>query len=225
MPSLSDKLKSLGVKIGAQDLPPPRPHNQNTIESVIGGNSVITPLGDTYIIDSFYPPEYQHASQKLWATLSLDVIAAWAGDERINHLAPTEFAFLDTETTGLSGGTGTYTFLVGIARYEQGTFHLSQFFMRDPIEEPALLVAIEKFLAPCRAVVTFNGKAFDIPLLSTRYTAQGWLHPFHEMAHVDLLHLARRLWRDRLPSRTYAGPAPASPDRSCSSPAFPRPGR
>ena len=204
MPSLSDKLKSLGVKVGTQDIPQARPRNQPTIESVIGGSSVNTPFGETYIVDSFYPPEQQNDSQKLWASLSLDVIAAWAGDERINNLAPTEFAFLDTETTGLSGGTGTYAFLVGIARYEQDTLHLSQFFMRDPIEEPALLLAIEKFLAPCRAVVTFNGKAFDIPLLSTRYTTQGWLHPFHDMAHLDLLHLARRLWRDRLPSRTLS---------------------
>ena len=76
--------------------------------------------------------------------------------------------------------------------------------MRDPLEEPALLLALEDFIAPCRTIVSFNGKAFDIPLLDTRYTMQGWKSPFRGFAHVDLLHLARRLWRDRLPSRTLA---------------------
>ena len=202
MPSLSDKLKSLGVKIGSQDLSPPRIQNPYTIESVVGGDIVHTPLGETYTVDSFYPPDYLHGNQRLMVNSPLEAIAAWAADDRIRHLTMSEFAFLDTETTGLSGGTGTYAFLVGIARFEQGAFHISQFFMRDPSEEQALLSAIEHFLAPCRALVTYNGKAFDMPLLSTRFVAQGWLRPFQDMVHIDLLHLARRLWRDRLPSRT-----------------------
>jgi tetratricopeptide (TPR) repeat protein len=74
--------------------------------------------------------------------------------------------------------------------------------MRDPIEEPGQLAALEEFLAPCIALVTFNGKAFDVPLLATRYMLQGWQPPFREQVHIDLLHLARRLWRLRLPSRT-----------------------
>ena len=202
MPTLSDKLKSLGVKIGSQDLPPPRIQNPYTIEAVIGGDIVQTPRGETYTVDSFYPPDYQHGNQRLMVEPPLEAIATWAADDRIRHLTLSDFAFLDTETTGLSGGTGTYAFLVGIARFEQGALHISQFFMRDPSEEQALLSAIENFLAPCRALVTFNGKAFDMPLLSTRFMVQGWLRPFQDMAHIDLLHLARRLWRDRLPSRT-----------------------
>src|SRR4030067_1036414 len=76
--------------------------------------------------------------------------------------------------------------------------------MRDPFEEPAMLLALEEFLAPCKTLVTFNGKSFDAPLLTTRYTLQGWPSPMGRMAHIDLLHLARRLWRDRLPSRTLS---------------------
>jgi tetratricopeptide (TPR) repeat protein len=116
------------------------------------------------------------------------------------------FAFLDTETSGMAGGTGTYAFLVGAGRFEENAsgrvFHLLQFFMRDPGEEPALLEALADFLAPCQALVTYNGKAFDAPLLKTRYTLHDIPVPFEDYAHVDLLHLARRLWRDRLPSRT-----------------------
>ena len=112
-----------------------------------------------------------------------------------------QVCFLDTETSGLSGGTGTYAFLVGAARFIDDKFVLQQFFMRDPAEEPALLEGVANFLAPCEALVTFNGKAFDAPLLTTRYKLHYIPVPYKEYSHLDLLPLARRLWRDRLPSR------------------------
>jgi hypothetical protein len=120
---------------------------------------------------------------------------------RLADLPLESFAFLDTETSGLAGGTGTYAFLVGVGRFEGGTFRLAQFFMRDPSEEAALLEGLMDFLAPCAALVTFNGKAFDAPLLVTRYSLHSIPVPFKDFAHLDLLPLARRLWRDRLPSR------------------------
>jgi tetratricopeptide (TPR) repeat protein len=73
--------------------------------------------------------------------------------------------------------------------------------MRDPSEEAALLEGLMDFLAPCGALVTFNGKAFDAPLLVTRYSLNSFPVPFKDFVHLDLLPLARRLWRDRLPSR------------------------
>jgi hypothetical protein len=109
--------------------------------------------------------------------------------------------FLDTETTGLSGGSGTYAFLIGVGRFQDKEFIQRQFFLRDPIEEPAMLSALENFAAPADALVTFNGKSFDIPLMNTRYLSNAAPSPFSEMGHIDLLHLARRLWRDVLPSR------------------------
>jgi tetratricopeptide (TPR) repeat protein len=112
-----------------------------------------------------------------------------------------QLAFLDTETTGLSGGTGTYAFMVGLGRFVDGDFHLALFFMQNPGEEAALLEAVANFLAPCAALVTFNGKSFDAPLLRTRYALNSIPCPFDGFAHIDLLPLARRLWRDRLPSR------------------------
>ena len=202
MPSLSDKLKSLGVKVGARDLPPPRPRNLNTIEEVLLGHAHTTHLGETFVVEARYPPEYQHGSQGLLTTAPLHILAAWAGEQRVSECPPQGFVFLDTETTGLSGGAGTYAFLIGVGRFEGQDFHLAQFFMRDPLEEPAQLAALEEFMAPCQAIVSFNGKAFDVPLLNTRFISQGWHPPFLDIAHVDLLHLARRLWRDRLPSRT-----------------------
>ena len=88
-------------------------------------------------------------------------MSAWAADARLRDLPIEFFAFLDTETSGLSGGTGTFSFLVGAGHFANGEFVLQQFFMRDPSEEPALLEGLGNFLASAKALVTFNGKAFD----------------------------------------------------------------
>jgi uncharacterized protein YprB with RNaseH-like and TPR domain len=204
MPTLSDRLKSLGVKVGAKDLPPPRPSKTYPVEEIAAGRFIETGNGNTYLIEQDFPVDYIHGQVGLRITTRPLTLAEWAGVLNIADQNPEELVFLDTETSGLAGGTGTFAFLVGAGRYTPGGFHLAQFFMRDPLDEPALLLALEEFIAPCRTIVSFNGKAFDIPLLDTRYTLQGWKSPFRDFYHVDLLHLSRRLWRDRLPSRTLA---------------------
>jgi uncharacterized protein YprB with RNaseH-like and TPR domain len=204
MPTLSDRLKSLGVKVGAQDLPPPRPVKTYPVEEIVAGRFIDTGTGSTYLIEQDFPADYIHGQVGLRIATRPLTIAEWVGVVEIADQNPEDLVFLDTETSGLAGGTGTFAFLVGAGRYTPDGFHLAQFFMRDPLEEPALLLALEEFIAPCRTIVSFNGKAFDIPLLDTRYTLQGWKSPFRNFSHVDLLHLSRRLWRDRLPSRTLA---------------------
>jgi uncharacterized protein YprB with RNaseH-like and TPR domain len=200
--SLSEKLKSLGVKIGARDLPPPRPRKPYPIERVVPGRFQETSHGEVYLVEERYPLEQRHGCATLQITAPLGVIAEWAREPRLADAELDTFAFLDTETTGLAGGTGTYAFLVGVGRYDGQGFHLAQFFMRDPIEEPALLAALTEFLEPCQALVTFNGKGFDVPLLNARYITNGEQPALASLAHLDLLPLARRLWRVRLPSRS-----------------------
>ncbi len=194
----------MGVKVGARDLPPPRPGRTYPVEDVVAGRYIETGSGSTYLIEQDFPTGYLHGQVDLRISTAPNIIAEWAGDVRIAAQDPQALVFLDTETSGLAGGTGTFAFLIGVGRYTPDGFHLAQFFMRDPLEEPALLIALEEFLAPCETVISFNGKAFDVPLLNTRYTLQGWKSPFNQRSQVDLLHLARRLWRDRLPSRTLA---------------------
>jgi uncharacterized protein len=204
MPTLSDRLKSLGVQVGAKDLPPPKPTHQYPVEEIVAGRFVDTGNGSTYLIEEDFPIDYTHGQVGLRISTQPQTIAEWAGEPQLAEQNPESLVFLDTETSGLAAGTGTFAFLVGVGRYTPDGFHLAQFFMRDPLEEPGLLLALEGFLASCKTLVSFNGKAFDVPLLNTRYTLQGWESPFKGMAHVDLLHLSRRLWRDRLPSRTLA---------------------
>src|SRR5579863_1176445 len=113
---------------------------------------------------------------------------------------PQRWLFLDTETTGLAGGTGTYAFLVGIAWWDAGGLEVEQFFMRDHSEEHSLLVALAERMAERRVLVTFNGKSFDWPLLETRYRMTRTIRPPTPRAHLDFLHPARNLWRLRLGS-------------------------
>jgi uncharacterized protein YprB with RNaseH-like and TPR domain len=200
-PSVADKLKSLGIKVGTTDLAPPKPKSRYEIDSVVAGAFHPTPRGDVFVAEQMYTSEYRHGLSSLTSSLPISVISQWAKDVRISDTPLSKFAFLDTETSGLSGGTGTYAFLVGVARFVDGQFLLQQFFMRDPAEEPALLEGLANFLAPCEALVTFNGKAFDAPLLTTRYSLHRIPVPYRDYSHLDLLPLARRLWRDRLPSR------------------------
>jgi uncharacterized protein YprB with RNaseH-like and TPR domain len=193
----------MGVKIGLANLQTktPKPRTEVPIQSVVEGHFIPTRQGETFVYEQTYASDYRHGRTPLRATVPLTIIAQWMGDTRLTDLPLESFAFLDTETSGLAGGTGTYAFLVGVGRFEGVTFHLAQFFMRDPSEEAALLEGLMDFLAPCAAIVTFNGKAFDAPLLVTRYSLHSIPVPFKDYAHLDLLPLARRLWRDRLPSR------------------------
>ena len=113
---------------------------------------------------------------------------------------PRQWLFLDTETTGLAGGTGTYPFLVGIAWWDAGGLEVEQFFMREQSEEHSVLVALAERMAERRVLVTFNGKSFDWPLLETRFRMTRAIKLPAPRAHIDFLHPARNLWRLRLGS-------------------------
>lgn len=201
MPSLNEKLKSLGVKTGTADLSPPKRPKRSPLEQILGGHWLPTPRGEAFVVEQVFSGDYRHGMVGIRTEVSLTSLATWAADDRVGLLPIPSFAFLDTETSGLAGGTGTYAFMVGVGRFEGESFRLAQFFMPDPAEEGALLEALARFLAPCAALVTFNGKAFDAPILRARYVLNAIPCPFTDFSHVDLLPLARRLWRDRLPSR------------------------
>jgi uncharacterized protein YprB with RNaseH-like and TPR domain len=110
--------------------------------------------------------------------------------------------FLDTETTGLSGGTGTYVFLVGVAFFSESGDEvvLRQYFLSDVSAERALLHALNDLFRDFTAVVTFNGKTFDWPLLETRFTYNRLRSVLRDPPHLDMLGPSRRLWRDLLDS-------------------------
>ncbi len=121
-----------------------------------------------------------------------------ANDPDLAGLDFRRVVFIDTETSGLAGGTGTIVFLTGVGRFEDDGYVVRQYFARTPAEEPAYLPHLADLLADVTGLVSFNGKSFDLPLLRTRFTMAGLRPPNLALPHLDLLHPARRLWRDRL---------------------------
>ena len=138
-----------------------------------------------------------------------------SADERLFHLDPDGLRrigwggrafdvrrclFLDTETTGLSGGAGTVAFLVGVGFVEGESFVVEQYLMRDYGDEPELLDRLAERMQSFDAVCTFNGKNFDLPLLQTRYTMCRMREKWRELEQLDLLYPARRTWKRRIGS-------------------------
>jgi uncharacterized protein YprB with RNaseH-like and TPR domain len=118
----------------------------------------------------------------------------------ITDVPPERWAFLDTETTGLAGGSGTVAFLVGVGRITREGVAVRQFLMRDFGEESSQLTALAEHLRDFDVLVTYNGKSFDAPLLETRYRMCRMQPPLERLEHIDLLHGSRRLWKLRFES-------------------------
>ncbi len=105
--------------------------------------------------------------------------------------------YLDTETTGLSGGSGTMIFLIGIATVDESEISLHQFLLTRFSGEAGLLSTFADALSPMDKLVSYNGKSYDLPLLISRFRMQGLSHPFDGLPHLDLLHPVRRLFSKR----------------------------
>ena len=106
--------------------------------------------------------------------------------------------FLDTETTGLSGGAGTLAFLVGAGWLQEDGMHVRQLLIRSYDQEREMLTALLPLAERTGILVTYNGKSFDVPLLNSRFVLNGIRYSFEGMPHLDLLHVARRIYRLRL---------------------------
>ena len=110
--------------------------------------------------------------------------------------------FLDLETTGLAGGTGTVPFLVGMGYFRDDHFKISQYFLSEMADEDAMIRELDRFIREMgfKSVVTYNGKAFDIPLLETRFALHRRKFPLADLPHLDFLFAARQLWKHRYES-------------------------
>ena len=110
--------------------------------------------------------------------------------------------FLDLETTGLAGGTGTVPFLVGLGYYRDDRFKVSQFFLNEMAEEGRLVREVAQFFKDMdfKSMVTYNGKAFDVPLLETRFALHRTPFPIRDLPHLDFLFSARQLWKHKYES-------------------------
>src|SRR5688572_24300546 len=116
MATLADKLKSLGVKTANTLQPTPKAVDYS-IDSILAGSFFPTPVGEAFIAEQIFDETYLHGKVSAYSHFPFSIISQWANDTRILELPISKFAFLDTETSGMAGGTGTYAFLVGAARF------------------------------------------------------------------------------------------------------------
>jgi uncharacterized protein YprB with RNaseH-like and TPR domain len=171
------------------------------IDEWMSGEVVETPCGQHFETERLYERHRRHGSMDISNLLEMppDLLGPLS-DGEVPAVPVERWAFLDTETTGLAGGTGTCAFLVGVGRITPEGFRVRQFFMRDHGEEPSMLHALAAHLQQFDVLITYNGKTYDQPLLETRYRLARAKPPFARLAHLDLLHGARRLWKLRLES-------------------------
>ncbi|HUC54106.1 MAG TPA: ribonuclease H-like domain-containing protein [Candidatus Cybelea sp.] len=177
------------------------PDEEDTLGRLLGAGIATNHFGEHLAIRNWFStPEFAAPSSRTLKLLS------HTRDESVSRKIcaaledPRKWLFLDTETTGLAGGTGTYAFLIGLAWWDACGLQVEQFFMRDFAEEHSLLQELSERLAERPVLVTFNGKSFDWPLLENRFTMTRCIAVPKLAAHLDLLHPARALWKLRLGS-------------------------
>jgi len=165
-----------------------------------------------FIVKEFqYPIDTLYGKVKLedWLTITASNLSILTGDDNFERVDPKKLVFFDTETTGLSGGTGTIPFLIGFGYFSEERFKVKVFILNDLYGEEAFLDEIDSFLREhdFSGTVTFNGKSFDFPLMETRYILYRKRFPLLRLAHLDFLYPARTLWKHTYESRrlSYLG--------------------
>ncbi|MBL8862592.1 MAG: ribonuclease H-like domain-containing protein [Planctomycetes bacterium] len=148
---------------------------------------------------STFARDHAHGARSLAEGLAYDpaLLAASAKDERLAGLDLSRAVYLDTETSGLSGGAGTYVFLVGLGTFGPLGFEVWQGFLADPGDERALLAETAERIAAASAVVSFFGKSFDRHRLEDKMRMHGVTPPFAALPHLDLYWPLRRLFGGR----------------------------
>ena len=173
--------------------------------STLGGRWFESRHGPGYVIDSVYEPGHMHGEVALHRALAIEParLAGQIKDQRLGETAAADFLYVDTETTGL-GGAGTMVFLAGVARFDGSTLLLRQFLLPGPQYEGGLLGGLSEELERARALVSYNGKSFDIPALETRYILSRQRPELRALPHLDLLHPNRRLFKGVIESHKLA---------------------
>ena len=192
MESLIEKLKSLGVSIGEKNLEI-NPPEKFSLETIIKGEWLYDSLGDVYKVHKLFPPGYTHGRFNLAPDFPVCKVLKMSSIQEAS-IQLQDILFMDTETTGLSGGTGTMAFLVGLGYFSITGFNVDQFFLVDPIDEMGLLSTLSNQVRKFKLMISFNGTSFDMPLLKTRFLLNRMNSPLSDLAHLDLLYLSRKIW-------------------------------
>lgn len=188
---------------GIGKMPGPLRHKSGCdIDDLIQGDILTNEYGTCFLVENKIPMSTLYGGYRLGDALEVesDAITALGGDDCQTLETTDKLLYLDTETTGLSGGAGTVAFLVGTGFFEGDYFVIRQYFMRDYDEEAAMLEELAQLFAEHQGFVTFNGKAFDINLLQSRFISNRFRPSFKDLPNMDLLYPSRRVWGLKLES-------------------------
>jgi uncharacterized protein len=192
---------AVGAHASAMPRPsaPPPLIDRPPIDRILGGEWYETALGQVFVRDEWYALDHEHGQLPLRSALDVPAapLARLLGAPEAPH--PSRLAFFDIETTGLSGGTGTYVVLAGLGTFEPDGFRMRQYFLADVGGERAMLTMLAEDLGRFDGLVTYNGRSFDVPVVETRLTMARVPPPWVGWPHFDLLHPMRRLYRHRMP--------------------------
>jgi uncharacterized protein YprB with RNaseH-like and TPR domain len=179
----------------------PRELDVASIRGALPGQRRDTEHGDIHLIDEYLEPHHHHGRTPIREVrqISAQRLAQLALDSALEGVDFRRALFLDTETTGLAGGAGTVPFLIGIGWFEDESMRIQQLFLPELGHEAPMLHWLCERVARSSCVVSFNGKAFDWPLLRSRFVLNRVRAP-DLPPHLDLLHCARRVLRPRLKS-------------------------
>lgn len=193
----------MSIKRGLQRLAQttPRKLDVASVRGALPGALRETEHGELHLIDEYLEPHHHHGRTRIAGALqvSTERLAQLALEPALESVDLRHALFFDTETTGLAGGTGTVPFLIGIAWFEDESMRIQQLFLPEMGRETPMLHWLRRRVEQSSCVVSFNGKAFDWPLLRTRFVMNRVPAPALP-PHLDLLHCARRVLRARLRS-------------------------
>lgn len=170
------------------------------LSEILEGSEVENEHGRFFLVSNIVRGASPHGNRNIREAFDFDMSAAamLANNPLISGYHSSDALFLDTETTGLAGGTGTMAFLIGLGWFEEGHFQVRQILARDFGEEKAALTYLKEISARKKFLVTFNGKAFDVNLLTTRFIMNRMQSDLAGLPHLDLLHPSRRILGHRL---------------------------
>jgi uncharacterized protein YprB with RNaseH-like and TPR domain len=193
----------MSIKRGLQRLAQATPRRLDvaSVRGALPGTLRETEHGALHLIDEYLEPHHHHGRAPIASALQVppERLAQLALDPALETIDLRRALFFDTETTGLAGGTGTVPFLIGIGWFEDESMRIQQLFLPEMGREAPMLHWLRERVQQSSCVVSFNGKAFDWPLLRTRFVLNRVPAPVLP-PHLDLLHCARRVLRQRLRS-------------------------
>ncbi len=202
--SVSDS-QSLSTKLKLEELVNKNLKNRSLEKKEESPREKINFDSDYEVINYNYPLSsiFGKVTLSEWNEKRASTISTIFNDPELTKIDPLKLLYFDTETTGLSGGTGTIPFMLGFGFIDRNSFEVRIFILNDPAREGLFLDEVDRFLdeLDIEGVVTYNGKSFDYPLMETRYVLNRKKFPLLDYPHLDFLPPARMIWKNTFESR------------------------